>query len=386
MNPQLSIPSADHDEHLVEPDTEVVIEAPADGNIGPWVERLRPSPVALDQLQKVEDVEPWGDYPQWIAPLDIGVQINGTPWGWTIDVDQLGFGDADWFLLPLGYLAAAETVASVSCWQSASMTGAVVNTTGLVLGDVSLGWQLFDEQGLTWRTVATGRAREAIAREIIASAFDGWDEPECPVCNESGWEITVSLADDLVLDLGASTVATVWAPCAAHASLAEVELSAMTWHWEVLRSPRGLLTGHWVPGPAPQAAEDDLTEPPWSTAVENRLLRRQLADRAPHLRRFLTELVALGCEVEVPDAQRPNYLNVQPASGHGRGRLCSVNATTGRVEFQTNSWFVADAKAVEGDIDHLTAGDKAAMDLVSDGQVDHAVRLAAMILLLRRGG
>jgi hypothetical protein len=122
----------------------------------------------------------------------------------------------------------------------------------------------------------------------------------------------------------------------------------------------------------------------WADGVERRIRSRALPDREPFMRRFLSALVDLGCRPEVPHAQRHDYLNVAPPPGHGRGRVCSVHATTSRVEFQGQTHVIATEVGLGGTVDRLAAGEKAALTLRSDSDVEVAVTLAKAVLAARR--
>ena len=75
-----------------------------------------------------------------------------------------------------------------------------------------------------------------------------------------------------------------------------------------------------------------------------------------------------------------DYLNVRPPLPDESGRLCSVYVSTARIEFQRQAWIVAQAAGLDDVVDHVPAGDLAALDLVSAEQVDAAGRLARALL------
>jgi hypothetical protein len=78
-----------------------------------------------------------------------------------------------------------------------------------------------------------------------------------------------------------------------------------------------------------------------------------------HIVELLETFESDGSLVEAPlIGSRDDYLNVRaPAGSQRRGRICSVNVRTGRVEFQLNSW---DRLVVRAGFDHLKSGNKAA--------------------------
>jgi hypothetical protein len=91
---------------------------------------------------------------------------------------------------------------------------------------------------------------------------------------------------------------------------------------------------------------------------------------------FLSQVSADGARVIMPDtATRGDYLNVMaPVTSRRRGRVCSVNVRSGRVEFQTGSW----GRLVDTTgFDRLGAGDKAARTVNSSVDVDAVVAVFA---------
>jgi prevent-host-death family protein len=79
--------------------------------------------------------------------------------------------------------------------------------------------------------------------------------------------------------------------------------------------------------------------------------------KEPLLRQLLGELEDLGCHISVPGGRhRDDYVNVTP--GAGRGRIASVHAASGRVEFQNDSW--GRVGGTQTGFVRLAAGNKAA--------------------------
>ena len=107
--------------------------------------------------------------------------------------------------------------------------------------------------------------------------------------------------------------------------------------------------------------------------------------RRAYLGRFLRELVALGCWIERPAAVRQNYVNVQPPRSFGVGRVCSVNRSTGRIEFQTDTYSIAESLGAAELFTFLAAGAKAALTPTDDRDVDAALSVARAVLGARRG-
>jgi len=142
-------------------DTALTVEVPDGGDLWSVIARLHPSEALLERLAAVEDAAAWGDWPEWLHPIDTDITLNGDPWGWTLPVNDWEAGDDSWFLLPVGFFDHVVELASTSIWQSASMTGAVIPTTCLSSNGVSYGWQIFDEEGLTWSTLASATTSNA---------------------------------------------------------------------------------------------------------------------------------------------------------------------------------------------------------------------------------
>lgn len=219
------------DDLTVDADTALTVEVPDGGDLWAVIARLHPSEALLERLAVIEDPAVWGDWPEWLHPVDTGITLNGEPWGWALSVDDWEAGDDSWFLLPVGFFDHVVELASTSMWQSASMTGAVIPTTCLSSNGVSFGWQIFDEEGLTWRTLVVSDDLERTAREFVALSFDEWNGPVCPVCDESGWEITIDLAAPVRETVGPAALATIWVPCPDHLEVARVE-SGGRWRWD----------------------------------------------------------------------------------------------------------------------------------------------------------
>jgi len=103
--------------------------------------------------------------------------------------------------------------------------------------------------------------------------------------------------------------------------------------------------------------------------------RDRIADDAVNRSRVVELLEAFeagGSAVEIPlDARRQDYVNVRPPAGSTRrGRICSVNVRTGRVEYQIHSW---DRLVTSDGFDHLAAGNKAARTPATRKDVDAIV-------------
>lgn len=116
-------------------------------------------------------------------------------------------------------------------------------------------------------------------------------------------------------------------------------------------------------------------------AVERRIREETPATNEPLLRSVLAMFVELSCSIEVPDAQRHDYLNVLPPAGHGSYRLCSVNNTsTTRVEFQRDTFDLAEADGLVPPFEHLDNANKAALTPTSEADIESIRRLALVIL------
>jgi hypothetical protein len=102
--------------------------------------------------------------------------------------------------------------------------------------------------------------------------------------------------------------------------------------------------------------------------------------------RFLTEMTAEGCTIQRPDAQKPDYVNVQPPPGSRRGRVCAVHRSTGRVELQAESYAMATDAGVAPRFKHLPPGNKAALTPRSDTDLDALLRVARAWVASRAAG
>ena len=87
--------------------------------------------------------------------------------------------------------------------------------------------------------------------------------------------------------------------------------------------------------------------------------------------KLLRAVEGLGCRVEIPDGQRDDYVNIRPpATSRRTGRVASVHANSGSVEFQDGSWTRLFSPA---GFRHLAGGDKAARTLDSDADLDAVI-------------
>lgn len=109
---------------------------------------------------------------------------------------------------------------------------------------------------------------------------------------------------------------------------------------------------------------------------------RQLTPDHPYTVAIIERLRGIGCVVERPQAQRQNYVNVRSRrSGRLQSpRLCTINRTTGRVEFQDGSFARAEQAGVAERFEFLAAGGKAALTPTSEADVDGVMRLAHAML------
>lgn len=93
------------------------------------------------------------------------------------------------------------------------------------------------------------------------------------------------------------------------------------------------------------------TRPATSRETAERVLDQVEPGRRRQVASFLEAAVSLGCWIETPHAVRQDYVNIQPPRACGAGRLCSVTRSTGRVEFQTDTYSLAEAIDIA---DHFT--------------------------------
>lgn len=115
-------------------------------------------------------------------------------------------------------------------------------------------------------------------------------------------------------------------------------------------------------GPAP-VVEVRSGVPEW----QRRILTGPNRDRTIEVLQLAEQL---GCRVEVPGAQRTDYLNIKaPIETTWRARLASVHVRTGSLEFQDGSW---ERLGSPDGFRNLGAGNKAAITLDSAPAVDAA--------------
>lgn len=94
----------------------------------------------------------------------------------------------------------------------------------------------------------------------------------------------------------------------------------------------------------------------------------------------------LNCRIERPPALRgDDYMNVYPPVNYGPGRLCAINRSTARVEFQAESHPIAEGVGLGPKVSFLKAGAKAALNLETFEDVSTAIELAKAVLSSRRG-
>lgn len=125
--------------------------------------------------------------------------------------------------------------------------------------------------------------------------------------------------------------------------------------------------------------------PATSKATVERVLDQVEPRRQRQVADFLEAVVSLGCWIETPHAVRQDYVNIQPPRACGAGRLCSVTRSTGRIEFQTDTYALAESIDIADHFTFLAAGAKAAITPDDDERVEMAIMLAKTILAARRG-
>ena len=108
-------------------------------------------------------------------------------------------------------------------------------------------------------------------------------------------------------------------------------------------------------------------------------------ERRELLRAFLRAVESLGCQAERPHGSRQDYINVHPAVNYGTTRLFSINRSTARIQFEAGSYSIAESNGLGSKVDHLSGGDKAALDLETAEDVSTAVALTKAVLSSRRG-
>lgn len=101
---------------------------------------------------------------------------------------------------------------------------------------------------------------------------------------------------------------------------------------------------------------------------------------------LLDAFMALGCWIENPPAFRQHYINVQLALMEPDASAPPVSdGSTGRIEYQTDSYAIAESIGVASRFSHLAAGAKAALTPETDDDVTAAVSVACAVLASRRG-
>lgn len=118
--------------------------------------------------------------------------------------------------------------------------------------------------------------------------------------------------------------------------------------------------------------------------TEERLLREVDAERRDDLREIVAGLVDIGAWLETPPAVVPDYVNVRVPSRFGPARLCSINRSTGRIEFHDESYPVAEQLRLGHHFTRLPAGDKAAITVKTAEEVQAVLTLARAVLASRR--
>ena len=108
-------------------------------------------------------------------------------------------------------------------------------------------------------------------------------------------------------------------------------------------------------------------------------------ERREQLSAFLKAVEALGCQAERPCGSRQDDINVRPAVNYGTTRLCSINRSTARIQFEADSYSIAESIGLGSKVTPLAGGDKAALDLETAEDVSTAVELAKAVLSSRRG-
>lgn len=121
-----------------------------------------------------------------------------------------------------------------------------------------------------------------------------------------------------------------------------------------------------------------------TTESEHRLLREVLPERREALRAIVAGLKDLGAWLETPPAQVRNYVNVRVPSRFGPSRLCAITISTGRIEFQDESYPIVERLGFGGRFDYLAAGEKAAITPGHD-DVEIVLAVATEVLASRRG-
>lgn len=101
--------------------------------------------------------------------------------------------------------------------------------------------------------------------------------------------------------------------------------------------------------------------------------------RRRHIEAFLEAVIRLRCGIESPPAVRQDYVNIQPPRAYGAGRVCSLTRSIGRIEFQTDSYALAESLGVAAHFSFLAAGAKGAISPNTDDEVEAAIALAKAV-------
>lgn len=118
--------------------------------------------------------------------------------------------------------------------------------------------------------------------------------------------------------------------------------------------------------------------------TEERLLSEVDPERREHMGEILAGLIEAGAWLETPPAVEPDYANVRVPARFGPARLCSINRSTGRIEFHDESYPVAEQLRLGHHFARLPAGDKAAITPKTPEDVQAILTLARAVLVSRR--
>jgi hypothetical protein len=138
----------------------------------------------------------------------------------------------------------------------------------------------------------------------------------------------------------------------------------------------------FVPPPAAAAAESTPQDGHQVSIAD--VVKTVVPGRRVFVEAFLDGVAQLGGWLETPSGARGDYVNVRTAPSDGPYRLCSVNRTSGRIEFQSQTSTLARRNGLDSFFDSLADGDKAAVSPSDHAHVEAAIGLAKLEISRRR--
>ena len=162
-------------------------------------------------------IEEWDGCVSIEEVADVGIQVNGVPWGWAWNE-----ADSVWYLLPCNFYERSTEVFSFGASFEMSMTGGAVGFGCQTLDGVTVASHWDDIEGVQWVDVQYGGDPNRVASSTASNAFWVWEpSPACPVCLEDqGWLISIEIDQSMGLELVGDAMTGSWRPCADHVPVA----------------------------------------------------------------------------------------------------------------------------------------------------------------------